>query len=144
MAQKIKVNISPNPFTGLGREVEIAQIAFLDWDIAEAQVKFRINHLRDGEVIQGAGSSYEKVIHISNANKVTEQGVTITKDYVHSISTLDKDSETYEQDLEAEYQKAFEKGTPEFDMWISMAMQLTLEGALIQGVKLLDSFKYFD
>lgn len=140
----ITQQISPNPITGLNRVVQVAQVAYMDWEIKEAQIKFKIIHLKDDQEITALGFTSYKTTHINNSNRVTEQGVMITKDYVASISKLKKDSETYEQDLEAEYQKELEKGIPEFDMWMSMSMQLNLEEALKQGITLLDSFKFFD
>ena len=74
---KIKQQISK--INGLDRVVSIGQIAYMDFDIEEAKIRFDVT-------IPSLGITQSVWTVISNSNKVTEQGLMITRDYVKSLA----------------------------------------------------------
>lgn len=129
---EIKTSIDPNPITGLDQEVVIAQIAYMDFDISEAKVKFRIYQLdKDGVRIKAPMTTYEVWEHLTNANTLNEQGRTINE--INFPQLEDESTEDYQARL-AEMKS---KGIGEFDFWVSPLVPI-LSGALENGKHLLD------
>ena len=143
---KIKQQISK--LNGLDRTCSIGQIAYMDFDIEEAKIRFDVT-------IPSLGITQSIWTVISNSNKVTEQGLMITRDYVKSLYPKDnkiltsnppKEKETkeeYEARIDEHYQSELEKGIPEFTFWWESSKKVNLEEALKQGILLLDKFKTF-
>lgn len=132
MKTEIKTSIDPNPITGLNQEVVIAQIAYMDFDIAETKVKFRIYQLdQNGNKIKAPMTTYEVWETLSNVNILTPEGITIN----------DKNFPKGEDESIEDYQKRIETlkstGIGEFDFWINPLVPI-LSGALEQGKHLLD------
>ena len=129
---QIKTQIDPNPLTGLNQEVMIAQIAYMDWDIKEAKVKFRIHQLdKDGNRINAPMTSYEVLETLSNADILNEQGVAINEKNFPKL-----DEETDEQ-YQARLQEMKANGIGEFDFWVAPLVPI-LSQALEQGKHLLN------
>lgn len=128
----IKTQIYPNPFTGLNQEVMIAQIAYMDWDIKEARVKFRIYQLdKDGNQINAPMTSYEICETLTNADILTDQGVAITE---KNFPKLDNETDA---EYQARLQELKSNGIGEFDFWVSPLVPV-LSSALESGKHLLN------
>lgn len=125
---------------GLDRVCSIGQIAYLDFDIQEAKIRFDVT-ITDLNIKKSYWS------HINNGNKVTAQGVMITKEYADSTfvepEKLQED-QTIEQLKEQHYQDLMATGIPEFTFWWELSKQVKLEESLHQGIALLDSFNFFN
>ena len=128
----IKTQIDPNPLTGLNQEVMIAQIAYMDWDIKEAKVKFRIHQLdKDGNRINAPMMSYEVWETLTNTDILNDQGVAIN----------DKNFPKLEDETDEQYQARLQElkanGIGEFDFWVSPLVPV-LSAALESGKHLLN------
>lgn len=129
---EIKTQIEPNPITGLNQEVVIAQIAYMDFDISETKVKFRIYQLdKDGNRIKAPMTTYEVWETLTNANILTSQGITINE------KNFPKGEDESDEDYQVRIQELKNNGIGEFDFWISPLVPI-LNGALDQGKHLLD------
>jgi hypothetical protein len=132
MKTEIKTSIDPNPITGLNQEVVIAQIAYMDFDIAETKVKFRIYQLdKEGKRIKAPMTTYEVWETLTNANILTPQGITINE------KNFPKGEEESDEDYQKRIDTLRENGIGEFDFWVSPLVPI-LNGALDQGKHLLD------
>ncbi len=124
---------------GLARTCSIWQIAYMDFKIKEAKIRFDVT-ITDLNITKSFWS------HISNANRVTEYGTMITRAYTDSTFVEPEqleEGQTIEQLKDQHYQTVLESGIPEFDFWWESAKKVNLEEALKQGILLLDSFKFF-
>lgn len=144
-----------SPLNGLARTCSIGQIAYMDFKIKEAKIRFDVT-ITDLNITKSFWS------HISNANRVTEAGVMVTREYAESIFVPQITREAVEVELGASpevdealakkvseefdlfYQELLEEAITEFDFWWAYANQATLEVSLIEGIKLLDSFGFFN
>lgn len=129
---KIKTKLDKHPITGLDQEVELSQIAYMDFDIQEAKVKFTVHSLdKDGNRIDSNATTYEVWEHFCNSRILTKDGRTINEANFHINEG--EDQETYENRLN----EMKSKGIPEFDFWITPLVKI-LSGALEQGKHLLN------
>ena len=134
----IKTQISK--LNGLARTCSIGQIAYMDFEIKEAKIRFDVT-ITDLNITKSFWS------HISNANRVTEDGIMITRSFTDSTFVEPEqleEGQTIEQLKSDHYQAVFESGIPEFDFWWESAKKVNLEEALKQGILLLDSFNFFN
>lgn len=125
---------------GLNRTCSIGQVAYIDFDIKEAKIRFDVT-ITDLNITKSFWS------HISNANRVTEHGVMITRSFTDSTFVEPEqleEGQTIEQLKDQHYQSILESGIPEFDFWWESAKKVNLEEALKQGILLLDSFNFFN
>jgi hypothetical protein len=108
--------------------------------IKEAKIRFDVT-------IPSLGITREYWSHISNANRVTKEGIMITREFTdQSFKEPEelKEGETIEQLKEDHYQAIFQAGIPEFEFWWESAKAVNLEEALKQGILLLDSHNFFN
>ena len=125
---------------GLNRTCSIGQIAYMDFTIQEAKIRFDVT-ITDLNITKSFWS------HISNTNRVTEDGTMITRAYTDSAFVEPEeleDGQDIEQLKDQHYQTILESGIPEFDFWWESAKKVNLEEALKQGILLLDSFNFFN
>ena len=131
MKLKIKTQIDPNQITGLPQEVEVAQIAYMDFDIQEAKIKFRVYALdQDGNRIESNTTTYEFWENFSNSNILTQEGLIINE------TNFPKEDEESDEDYQNRLEEMRSTGIPEFNFWVSPLMDI-LNGALEQGKHLL-------
>lgn len=132
MTTEIKTSINNNPLTGLSQEVVIAQISYMDFDIKEAKIKFRINQLdKNGNRLGFPMTSHEVFETLTNSNILTLEGITINESNFPIFE--DESDELYQMRLS----KMKEKGIPEFDFWVS-PLSSVLSMALENGKHLLN------
>jgi hypothetical protein len=132
MKTEIKTSIDPNPITRLNQEVIIAQIAYMDFDIAETKVKFRIYQLdQQGNRLNAPMTTYEVWETLTNSITVTSEGITINE------KNFPKQEDESDEEYNARLQEMKENGIGEFDFWISPLVPI-LNQALEQGKHLLD------
>lgn len=78
---KIKTKIDKHPIRGLDQEVEIAQVAYMDFDIQEAKKKFRLYALdKDVNSINSNSTTYKVWEHFSNSGVLTKECRTINEE----------------------------------------------------------------
>jgi len=165
MIQLIK-KISPHPITGLNRGIKLKSIQYVDFELEEAKIIWEEVLLDENDaVIENSIVPTRDIVSVlSNRNKVTNEGITITLDYFKSITprvtntvditTTDIDgvetvTPTEVEETESEYNTrvneifntAFDNGNPEFDFYVQNILNLpAIEGA----IALLDYLKRFD
>lgn len=135
----MKIQQQISKLNGLTRVCSIGQIAYMDFDIEEAKIRFDVT-------ITSLGITQSQWSVISNSNRVTEQGVMITREFTDSTFEEPEELEegqTIEQLKEEHYQEYYNNGIPEFTFWWESAKEQNLEEALKEGILLLDSFKTF-
>lgn len=147
--------ISNHPITGQRRAIKLKQIAYIDFDIKEARVYFEEMVLDDLDKPILSNLIPTRVITsiLSNSNKVTNTGVTITKEYIESINPIIVEDLTVAPQIMAETEEdykvridllletALSTGNPEFDFYVSQILSIVKIG---QAVDLLDSMQRFD
>jgi hypothetical protein len=147
--------ISNHPITGQKRAIKLKQIAYIDFDIMEARIYFEEMVLDEGDKPILSNLIPTRVITslLSNSNKVTDGGITITKEYIESINPiivedltvdpqiLGETEEEYNERISLLLANSLETGNPEFDFYVSGILNLQKIG---QAVNLLDSLKRFD
>lgn len=129
-----------SPLNGLNRTCSIGQVAYIDFDIKEAKIRFDVT-ITDLNITKSFWS------HISNANKVTEHGLMITKSFTDSTFVEPEqleEGQSIEQLKDQHYQSILESGIPEFDFWWESAKNVNLEDALKKGILLLDHLGFFN
>jgi hypothetical protein len=122
--------ISKHPITGANRAIRLKEITYINWDLKEANVIWEEVYLdkKDKPIFDDTITNRTIVSHISNHNKVTEQGIVI-------------EPENF-PDLKAEeLEKIKEKAFPEFDFYIGAVLNTK---AIEQSIKMLDHMKRFD
>lgn len=136
------MTIISNPISdlnGLKRVCFVAQIAYMDFTINEAKIKYLVD-------IPEIGITKEYWAHISDAKTVDSSGKLITKEYTDSkfVAPEPMPVDTTEEQLKEEYyQSELAKGTPQFTFWWTVANQLSLNDALIESIKMLDEEGFF-
>lgn len=132
MNTEIKTAIEPNPLTGLNQEVVIAQIAYMDFDIKETKVKFRIYQLdKEGNRINAPMTTHEVWEVFTNSNILTHEGITINE------TNFPIGEEESQDDYQVRLQEMKETGIGEFDFWVAPLVPI-LSQALDKGKNLLD------
>ena len=132
MNTEIIVSIDPNPLTGKPQVMKIAQIAFMDWDIKEAKVKFRVYQLdQNGERLTGPFSSHELWTDLSNARILNDEGKVISE------QNFPKQEEESEEDYSTRMAALRASGIGQFDFWIAPLVPI-LNEALERGKNMLD------
>jgi nicotinic acid phosphoribosyltransferase len=122
--------ISNHPRLDKPRAIRLKQIAYIDFDIKEALVTWEEVFLDedDNPILDDTVSNRTIQSHISNANKVNEQGIVIDSD---NFTELDSD----------QLAEAQEQGFPEFDFYVSQVLNME---AIEQAIEVLDQMKRFD
>lgn len=149
MAKKIIVKISDNPETGTPRVVVFEGIQYLFYSMESAELVWleypaKLNEKNEWRPIMKSIITPRKIITpISNENKVTIQGITITPDYIKSITPInvDEKDEDYQIRLNTALELALSTGILEFDFWIKAIKWDTI---IEQGGAMLESLKRFD
>ena len=122
--------ISKHPITGANRAIRLKEITYINWDLKEANVIWEEVYLDkdDSPIFDDTITNRTIVSHISNYNKVTEQGIVI-------------EAENF-PDLKAEdIEEMKEKGFPEFDFYIEAVLNTK---AIEQSIQMLDHMKRFN
>ena len=129
--------ISNHPILGRKRSIRLKQIAYIDFDIAEAQVKWEelFTDENGDPIIDETISNRQIVSHISNANIVTDGGIVIDSDNFPKLET-----ETNE-DYEIRIQGMKDAGFPEFDFYVGSVINTPTIG---QAIQILDSLNRFN
>jgi hypothetical protein len=137
--------ISNHPITGQRRAIRLKQIAYIDFDIKEARIYWEEMVLDAGDKPIKSNLIPTRVITsiLSNSNKVTNTGITITKEYIESINLIGvaETEEEYSTRIQSLLELALETGNLEFNFYVSQILSLTKIG---QAVVLLDSMQRFD
>ena len=149
MAKKIIVKISDNPETGTPRVAVFEGIQYLFYSMESAELVWleypaRLNDKGEWRPIMKSIIQPRKIITpISNANKVTVQGITITPDYIKSITPINagEKEEKYQLRLNTALELALSTGILEFDFWIKA---IKWDAIIEQGGAMLESLKRFD
>jgi len=129
--------ISKHPITGANRAIRLKEITYINWDLKEANVIWEEVYLdkEDKPIFSETITNRIIVSHISNHNKVTEQGIVIESDTIPRLKKEGDDE--FQNRLEIMKEKAF----PEFDFYISAVINTK---AIEQSIKMLDHMKRFD
>lgn len=139
MTQKIIIPISNHPELGYKRVIVFEGIQYLFYSMGSAELVWLEYPSNDeGQPIESEIIKPRKIVTpIDNANKVTEQGILITKEFISNQLP----EEHTEEELTEAYQLALEHGYPEFDFWINL---VNWEGLITQAGQMLEQFKRFD
>ena len=149
MAKKIIVKISDNPETGTPRVAVFEGIQYLFYSMESAELVWleypaKLNDKGEWRPIMKSIIQPRKIITpISNENKVTVNGITITEAYIKSITPI-KTGESegdYQIRLNTELGLALSTGILEFDFWIKA---IKWDSIIEQGGAILESLKRFD
>ena len=149
MAKKIIVKISDNPETGTPRVAVFEGIQYLFYSMESAELVWfeypaRLNDKGEWRPIMKSIIQPRKIITpISNENKVTVTGITITKAYIKSITPIKTGEleEDYQLRLTEAYNLSLSIGILEFDFWIKA---IKWDAIIEQGGAMLESLKRFD
>jgi len=147
--------ISNHPITGQRRGIKLKQIAYIDFDIKEARIHWEEMVLDANDEPLKSNLIPTRIISsvLSNNNKVTVEGITITKEYIESFNPIIAEDLTVTPSIEAETEKEYnerisvlletarEEGTFEFDFYVSQILNIS---KIIQSITLLDSLQRFD
>lgn len=139
MTEKIIIAISDHPEIGYKRVIVFEGIQYLFYSMGSAELVWLEYPANDeGQPIESEIIRPRKIVTpIDNANRVTGQGILITKEFVASQLP---EGYTEEQLAEA-HQLAFDSGLPEFDFWINL---VNWKGLITQAGLMLEQFKRFD
>jgi len=137
--------ISNHPITGQRRGIKLKQIAYIDFEIMEARIYWQelVFDARDEPIKSNLIPKRIIETHLSNTNKVNDQGITITEEYIKSVNPIleGETEEAYKERIEGLLKTALETGNLEFDFYVGAILNLQKIG---QAVNLLDSLKRFD
>ncbi len=131
------IKISNHHITGKPRGIQLRQVAYLDYDLDEAKLEFQEVPLdeKDQPINDPTVAVRNITRMISNQNKVTQDGIMITKE------TFPIQEGESEEDYEARFNTLLENSIPEFDFWMSL---INWESLILQGITMMDNFKSFD
>lgn len=164
MTNKIIIPISDHPLTGKKRVIVFEGIQYLFYSMESAELIWLEHYADDlGQPLIDEILIPRKIMTpISNENKVTKDGILITRELIvmlHSFettlelvkSTLPKEANeeevnsayqsAYEIELSEVYNSYLESGVKEFDFWMGV---VNWEPIIKQACNLLESFKRFD
>ena len=129
--------ISNHPVLNKTRAIRLKQISYIDFDIKEAQVIWEELFTDEkGNPITDKTVAKRKIVsHISNSNKVTDQGIVIDK---ANIPQLEEESD---EDYQIRFDNLLQNGHPEFDFYVFNVINMEAIG---QAILLLDYMKRFD
>ena len=135
--KQLIVPISDHPVLNKKRAIRLKQITYIDFDIFEAQVTWEeLFTDENGEpIIDETVAKRSITSHISNANKVNEQGIVIDSE------NFPKLEEENEEDYSARIEEMKENGIPEFDFYIGAVLNTQAIG---QAIQVLDSLNRFN
>jgi hypothetical protein len=143
--KKIKVVIKNHPTLGLNRAVQFEGIEYLSYTLSEAKLIWHERFLDEaGEIIEDDTIPIRRIVTpISNANKVTAQGVMIIPENVMALNPIgvDESEEDYKLRIEQVTELLLETSIPEFDFWMGM---VKWHGLIKQAAGLLETFDRFD
>lgn len=149
MAKKITIKISDHPETGVPRVIQFEGIQYLFYSMEEAELIWleypaKLNDKGEWRPIRRDIITPRRIITpISNSNRVTEQGITITLDYIKVTNPINEgeSQEDYQTRIQEIYPLAFQSGFPEFDFWIKI---INWDKTIEQGAQMLEQLKRFD
>lgn len=123
--------------SGKKRAIRVKQIEYIDFDIFEARVKWEelFLDLEGNPIIDDTVSKRTITSHISNSNRVTEQGIVIDSD------NFPKLEEETDEDYNIRIQTMKDNGFPEFDFYINAILN---RSAILQAIDILDSLNRFN
>ncbi len=134
------ISVPISQLSGMNRTCSIGQIAYMDFTIKEAKIRFDVT-------ITTLNITKQYWTHISNANRVNEQGIMITKELT-DLSFVEpeilEEGQTIEQLKQDHYDAIFTASIPEFDFWWENAKLVNLEESLKAGILLLDSHGFYN
>jgi hypothetical protein len=143
--EKIKVVIKDHPTMGNKRAVEFEGVEYLSYSLSEAQLVWHERFLdKDGNLIDSNIIPVRRIVsNISNANKVTAQGIMISREnsiFVNPIMEGEPE-ENYSIRIDAIIAEQKLTEIPEFDFWMSRVGWGPL---IIEAATLLEFFKRYD
>lgn len=139
MTEKIIIPISDHPEIGYKRVIVFEGIQYLFYSMSSAELVWLEYPANDeGQPIESEIIKPRKIVTpIDNANKVTEQGILITREFISSQLP-----EGYtKEELEQAYQLALESGYPEFDFWINL---VNWKNLITDAGLMLEQFKRYN
>ena len=143
--EKIKIVIKDHPTMGNKRAVEFEGVEYLSYSLGEAQLVWNERFLdNDGNLIDSKIIPVRRIVsHISNANKVTPQGIMISREnsiFVNPIMEGEPE-ENYSIRIDTILAEQELTQIPEFDFWMSRVGWGTL---IIEAATLLEFFNRYD
>jgi hypothetical protein len=141
----IKIVIKDHPLMGNKRAVEFEGIEYLSYALSEAKLVWHERFLdNDGNLIDSKIIPVRRIVsHISNANKVTPQGIMISREnsiFVNPIMEGEPE-ENYSIRIDAILAEQELTQIPEFDFWMEKVGWRPL---VIEAATLLEYFGRFD
>jgi hypothetical protein len=141
----IKIVIKDHPLMGNKRAVEFEGIEYLSYALSEAQLVWHERFLdNNGNLIDSKIIPVRRIVsHISNANKVTPQGIMISREnsiFVNPIMEGEPE-ENYSIRIDAILAEQELTQIPEFDFWMEKVGWRPL---VIEAATLLEYFGRFD
>jgi hypothetical protein len=137
--------VSNHPITGQRRAIRLKQIAYIDFDIKECKIFFEeiVLDEADKPIKSNLVPTRTIVINLSDANKVTDEGITITKEFIQASNPIldGETEEEYTTRIDGLLEETLEKGNPEFSFYVTNILNLN---KIAEAVALLDSLKRFD
>lgn len=149
MAKKIVIKISDNPETGTPRVVVFEGIQYLFYSMESAELVWleypaKLNDKGEWRPMTKDIIIPRRIVTpISNSNKVTLQGITITETYIKSITPINQGEtvEDYQIRIQTALELSLSTGIPEFDFWIKA---IKWDAIIEQGGNMLETLKRFD
>lgn len=143
--EKIKIVIKDHPTIGNKRAVEFEGVEYLSYSLGEAKLVWHERFLdNDGNLIDSKIIPVRRIVsHISNANKVTPQGIMISREnsiFVNPIMEGEPE-ENYSIRIDAILAEQELTQIPEFDFWMSRVGWGPL---IIEAATLLEFFNRYD
>ena len=137
--------VSNHPITGQRRAIRLKQIAYIDFDVMEAKIFFEelVLDAFDKAIKSNLIPKRIITIHLSDNNKVNDQGITITREYIEVSNPKNEDEtdEDYTSRIDTLLEEALQSGNPECSFYVTNILNLQ---KIEQAVQLLDSLKRFD
>jgi hypothetical protein len=151
MASKLSKSISDTTIDGkvFKRRVEFEGINYLSLSKESADIVWKLylldsagNIVDHPDITQGR----QIVTTVSNQFRVTPEGITITEDYVKTITPrlegeLDID---YDYRIKEIYNTMFVIGIPEFDFYWNTLLTAPLPTVVSQSIEVIDNLKGYD
>ena len=137
--------VSNHPITGQRRAIRLKQIAYIDFDVKECKIFFEeiVLDEADKPIKSNLVPTRTIAISLSDSNKVTDEGITITKKIIQASNPIldGETEEEYTTRIDGLLEETLEKGNPEFSFYVTNILNLN---KIAEAVALLDNLKRFD
>jgi hypothetical protein len=137
--------VSKHPITGQRRAIRLKEIAYINFDIKECKIFFEEMVLDEADkpIKSNLVPTRTIAISLSDTNKVNNEGITITKEFIQASNPIleAETEEEYNLRIDTLLEESLKKGNPEFSFYVTNILNLN---KIAQAVQLLDSLKRFD